>query len=148
MRLFQRIFFAAVLAGLAAGLVMSAVQQWKVAPLILAAEVFESAPHDHDHAAAAVDAAVPAVEEPEAWTPQDGPERIFYTVLADLLASIGFAFVLAGVALVSGLPITTRNGVIWGACGFNMVAQSAGVSVSASSAEKAIEMASVTENWR
>jgi predicted cobalt transporter CbtA len=40
MKLFQRIFFAAVLAGLAAGLAMSAVQQWRVAPLILAAEVY------------------------------------------------------------------------------------------------------------
>ena len=124
MKLFQRIFFAAVLAGLAAGLVMSAVQQWKVAPLILAAEVFETAPHDHDHAAATTDvgavaeSVAPAAEEPEAWAPQDGPERIFYTVLSDLLASIGFALVLAAVAVVSGLPITARNGVIWGLCGF------------------------------
>ena len=40
MKLFQRIFFAAVLAGLAAGFAMSAVQQWRVAPLILQAEVY------------------------------------------------------------------------------------------------------------
>ena len=43
MKLFQRIFFAAVLSGLAAGLAMSAVQQWRVAPLILEAEVYENA---------------------------------------------------------------------------------------------------------
>ena len=66
MKLFQRIFFAAVLAGLAAGLAMSALQQWKVAPLILAAETYENAapaveehthpegtaPHSHDVATA------------------------------------------------------------------------------------------------
>ena len=95
MNLFRRIFFAAVLAGLAAGIVMSGLQQWKVAPTILAAEVYENAEaaapaatHDHGAVAeaAAPTAAVPAHEHDEdAWAPQDGAERIFYTVLADIL---------------------------------------------------------------
>ncbi len=128
MKLFQRIFFAAVLSGLAAGLAMTAVQQWRVAPLILEAEVYENAgPAEHDHATAVTgaDAAAPvAVHEHEhehdedAWAPQDGPERIGYTVLADLLASIGFAFLLAAVSVLSGIEITARNGVIWGLGGF------------------------------
>jgi len=118
MKLFQRIFFAAVLAGLAAGFAMSAVQQWRVAPLILAAEVYEnaeeSAPAEHVH-----DAATPAHEHDEdAWAPQDGPERIFYTVLADLLASIGFALLLAAISVLANIEITARNGVIWGLAGF------------------------------
>jgi cobalt transporter subunit CbtA len=118
MKLFQRIFFAAVLAGLAAGLAMSAIQQWRVAPLILAAEVYENAeaeaPAAHEH-----DAATPAHEHDEtAWAPQDGVERIFYTVLADVLASIGFAMLLAAVSVLSGLEITAKNGVIWGLAGF------------------------------
>lgn len=128
MNLFRRIFFAAVLAGLAAGLAMSAVQQWKVAPLILAAEVYEGeeAPAAHDHgdaaAAPAAEAAAPAAHahehEEDAWAPQDGAERIFYTVLADLLAAIGFALVLAAISVLVGLPITAANGVIWGLGGF------------------------------
>jgi cobalt transporter subunit CbtA len=118
MKLFQRVFFAAVLAGLAAGLAMSAVQQWRVAPLILAAEVYEGAeaPAEHAH-----DAATPAhAHEPDedAWAPQDGPERIFYTVLADLLASIGFAMLLAAVSVLANIEITAKNGVIWGLAGF------------------------------
>lgn len=118
MKLFQRMFFAAVLAGLAAGLAMSAVQQWRVAPLILEAEVYEAAaatlPVGHAH-----DAATPAHEHDEAaWAPQDGPERIFYTVLADLLASIGFAMLLGAVAVLAGIEITAKNGVIWGLAGF------------------------------
>jgi cobalt transporter subunit CbtA len=127
MKLFQRIFFAAVLAGLAAGLAMSAVQQWRVAPLILAAEVYESAGHDaapahehdagtpaHDHAEAA-----PAHQHDEdAWAPQDGPERIFYTVLANVLGSIGFAMLLAAVSVLANIEINARNGVIWGLAGF------------------------------
>lgn len=118
MKLFQRIFFAAVLSGLAAGLAMSAVQQWRVAPLILEAEIYENAAPavaaEHAH-----DAAAPAHEHDEdAWAPQDGPERIFYTVLADLLASIGFALLLAAVSVLSGIEISARNGVIWGLGGF------------------------------
>ena len=129
MKLFQRIFFAAVLSGLAAGLAMSAVQQWRVAPLILAAEVYENAapaeeaPAEHSHDAGTPvhshEETAPAHEHDEnAWAPQDGAERIFYTVLANLLGAIGFAFVLAAVSVLSGIEITGRNGVIWGLGGF------------------------------
>jgi cobalt transporter subunit CbtA len=120
MKLFQRIFFAAVLAGLVAGVAMAAVQQWKVAPLILEAEVLENAAseaavveeHTHEAGAAA------HVHDARAWAPQDGAERIFYTVLADVLVSMGFALVLAAVSVIAGLEITARNGVIWGFAGF------------------------------
>lgn len=116
MKLFQRIFFAAVLAGLAAGLAMSAVQQWRVAPLILAAETYETAApaaaHTHDVATP------PHEHDEDAWAPQDGPERLFYTVLANVLGSIGFAMLLAAVSLLANLEVTARNGVIWGLSGF------------------------------
>jgi cobalt transporter subunit CbtA len=115
MKLFQRIFFAAVLAGLVAGIAMAALQQWKVAPLILEAEVYETAaPAEHSH-----EAGTPAHEhDEEAWAPQDGPERIFYTVLADILVSIGYALVLAAVAVLGGFEITARNGILFGLAGF------------------------------
>jgi cobalt transporter subunit CbtA len=129
MKLFQRIFFAAVLSGLAAGLAMSAVQQWRVAPLILEAELYENAApaetavaeHTHEEGTPAHthDEAAPAHEHDEdAWAPQDGAERIFYTVLANTLGAIGFAFLLAAVSVLSGIEITARNGVIWGLGGF------------------------------
>lgn len=128
MKLFQRIFFAAVLAGLAAGLAMSALQQWKVAPLILAAEVYETAEpaaaHEHaaattDVAGAAASVAAPAHEHDEtAWAPQDGFERTAYTVLADVLGSLGFALILVAVSVLFKLEITLANGVVWGLCGW------------------------------
>jgi cobalt transporter subunit CbtA len=124
MKLFQRIFFAAVLSGLAAGLAMSAVQQWRVAPLILEAEVYENAaPADHTHDAGTPahtheEAAAPHEHDEDAWAPQDGAERIFYTVLANVLGAIGFAFLLAAVSVLSGIEITRRNGVVWGLGGF------------------------------
>ncbi|MEQ1902479.1 MAG: CbtA family protein [Devosia sp.] len=114
MRLFQRIFFAALLSGLVAGIGMSALQHWRVAPLILEAEIYENATaHVHD-------AAVPTgpVHDEDAWAPQDGTERIFYTVLANLLAAIGFALLLAAISVLSGIEISAANGVIWGLAGF------------------------------
>lgn len=114
MKLFQRIVFAAVLAGLAAGLGMSALQQWKVVPLILVAEGYEAAPADHAH-----DAATPAhTHDTEAWAPADGLERTAYTVLANVLTSIGFALLLAAVSALAGIEITAGNGVLWGLGGF------------------------------
>lgn len=120
MKLFQRIFFAAVLAGLAAGIGYAALQQWKVAPLILAAEVYENAaPAEEAAAEHTHDAATPAHEHDEdAWAPQDGAERIFYTVLADILACIGYALLLAAISVLGGIEITARNGVLFGLAGF------------------------------
>ena len=117
MKLFQRIFFAAVLSGLVAGAAMAALQQWRVAPLILQAELYENASPDepaaHEH-----DAATPAHEHDDnAWAPADGAERIGFTVAADILAAFGFAFVLAAVSVLSGIDVTARNGVLWGLAG-------------------------------
>ncbi|WP_119273939.1 CbtA family protein [Taklimakanibacter deserti] len=122
-----RVILAALLAGIAAGLFYGAVQHVRLTPLILEAEKYENAGdgHTHDHAAAATTtteqapapAAEPAAEE-EAWAPQDGAERTFYTFLASIVAGAGFAAVLAGISLLSGVRITPRNGVLWGLAGF------------------------------
>ncbi|MHB1104639.1 MAG: CbtA family protein [Devosia sp.] len=117
MKLFQRLVFAAVLAGLAAGIGMSALQQWKLAPLILVAEAYEAAAPAHEHADAA-DEAGGHVHDAEAWAPADGLERNSYTVLANLLTSIGFALLLAALSVLSGIGITARNGALWGLGGF------------------------------
>lgn len=124
MHIFQRLFFAAVLAGLAASLAMSAVQQWRVVPLILEAETYEgAAPEAHSHDVATPEhsheaAADGHVHDAEAWAPADGVERTFYTVLANVLGGLGFALLLGAVSVLSGLPITARNGAIWGVGGF------------------------------
>jgi cobalt transporter subunit CbtA len=120
MQLFQRIFFAAVLAGLVAGAGMAGLQQWRVAPLILEAEVYENAaPAELVAGAHKHDATTPAHEHNEdAWAPTDGAERITFTVAADILAAFGFAFVLAAASVLSGIEVTARNGVVWGLAGF------------------------------
>jgi cobalt transporter subunit CbtA len=35
-----------------------------------------------------------------------------------MITGAGFALLLAGVSLLTGLPITPKNGLIWGICGF------------------------------
>jgi cobalt transporter subunit CbtA len=124
-----RVILAALLAGIAAGLFYGAVQHVRLTPLILEAEKYEKAGdgHSHDHAAAttttttAEQAPAPAAEpvaEEEAWAPQDGAERTLYTFLASIVAGAGFAAILAGVSLLSGVRITPRNGLLWGLAGF------------------------------
>ncbi|MGH6875596.1 MAG: CbtA family protein [Aestuariivirgaceae bacterium] len=110
--MFRRVFFAAILAGIAAGIIMSAVQHFRVTPYILAAETFEVAAHDHGTAQAQ---STPAAEP---WKPHEGLERTAYTVLANLVISIAFAMALLGASLLLDIPITPANGAFWGLCGF------------------------------
>ena len=103
-----RIVLAALIAGMAAGIIMAGMQQVRITPLILQAEVFEKATAvtemAHDHASE--------------WEPADGLQRTLLTTLASVIAGAGFATAMAGVSLLTGLAITPRNGLIWGICGF------------------------------
>jgi cobalt transporter subunit CbtA len=108
----RRVLFAAIFAGIAAGIIMSAVQHFRVTPYILAAETFEHATYNHGTAQAQ---SAPATEP---WKPDEGAERIAYSVLANLVISIAFALALLGASLLLDLPITPANGAFWGLCGF------------------------------
>ena len=119
-----RLVLAALIAGMAAGFIYGGVQHVQTTPLILAAEVYETAPA-HDHAAAATDPAAPAEaatpapeHEEEEWAPADGWPRTLSTTISSMITGAGFALLLAGVSLLTGLPITPKNGLIWGICGF------------------------------
>ena len=114
-----RLVLAALIAGMAAGFIYGGVQHVQTTPLILAAEVYETAPA-HDHAAVATDtAAMPAAEhQEEEWAPADGWQRTLSTTVSSMITGAGFALLLAGVSLLTGLPITPKNGLIWGICGF------------------------------
>ncbi|MFO0993007.1 MAG: CbtA family protein [Hyphomicrobiales bacterium] len=115
-----RVILAALLAGVAAGFIMGVIQHFKLTPLILEAEVFETAgPAGHSHeTTTAAEPAAPGAAEPEEWAPQDGWQRTLYTTAASMFAGAGFAAVLAGIALLTGVPLTARNGLLWGIAGF------------------------------
>jgi len=81
--LFRRIIFSAILIGFFSGVILSTSQIVAVTPILLAAEVYEVAdeamPADHQH------------HQAEEWSPQEGLERTGYTIMANVLAAIGFA---------------------------------------------------------
>lgn len=112
MQLFARLFYAALIAGMVAGLAMTAVQALRAWPLIHSAETYEraaaAAHHHHDGDAA----------EAAEWEPADGIERAAFTALANVLAGIGFALLLTGAYALRGLAVGWRRGLLWGAAGF------------------------------
>lgn len=119
MALFQRLFLSVLLAGLISGAAMAALHQWRTVPLILEAEIAESAgpsesvvAHTHEPGTAG------HTHDGDAWMPADGFERSAFTVAADVFAALGFAFLLSAVSVLSGIEVTARNGVIWGLAGF------------------------------
>jgi cobalt transporter subunit CbtA len=91
--------------------------------MILEAEKYEAPSSDHTRMAVqpeSVTAAANALAEAaeSEWAPASGLERTLYTTLTAVVAGAAFAAILAGISLISGVPITAQNGVIWGLCGF------------------------------
>jgi cobalt transporter subunit CbtA len=126
-----RIVLATLFAGMLAGLVLAGIQHVRLTPLILQGEVYETA--TDPVASAIADANKPCVEKmpgmkmcaadgKPAWEPAEGLQRTLFTTAASLLAGAGFAATLAGISLLTGIPITKQNGLIWGVCGFLAVA--------------------------
>ena len=107
--MFHRFLLAAVVAGAVAGFALTGAQALRALPLIHQAEVYETAAH------AALAAA--SAHEEAGWQPAEGPERFAFTLLANLLAGIGFALLLvAGYGFFG--PVGWRSGVLWGLGGF------------------------------
>ena len=133
----RKLFSSAILAGLLAGFLISAVYQFTTVPLILHAESYEDVkgqekaafghPEKSLHPAdnyIVVKASIIPVHgsekhsSEEAWAPQDGLERIFYTTVTAILTGIGFALLLISGMIMRGEKIDTRRGLLWGAGGF------------------------------
>jgi cobalt transporter subunit CbtA len=132
---FRAIVFSAVVAGVATGAVVTAIQQFGTVPLILKAEVYEKAADDRRAEAAAAPSGSATVghshgeavhaehaHDADAWEPRDGLERNAYTAGANVLTAIGFALVLASLFAVrrgsAGEAMSWREGLVWGLAGF------------------------------
>lgn len=108
----RRILSAALAAGLLAGVLVSVLQAVTTTPLILQAEVFETAaPASHDHTGH--DHAAPAAPEAE-----DVVTRTALTAAANLITGVGFALLVVGAFALSGRPVEAREGLLWGLGGF------------------------------
>jgi len=88
-------------------MIATAAHQLVTVPLILQAETTETATHDH----------LPSWH-PKSWQPAEGLERVFFTLLADTLAGIGYALLLVAGLAWRGGPLSWPRGVWWGLAGF------------------------------
>lgn len=114
----SRLLMTALVSGALAGVFVFASHMAKTMPLILLAEVYENTELAESHAHEPPKAAHKHAVEGDAWAPDDGLERSAYTLLADLLTSIGFAFTLVGAIALRGRSVDWRSGMVWGLCGF------------------------------
>jgi len=118
-----RILSVGLLAGLVAGLLIAALQQFTTTPLILAAETYEkpaatapattaAAPAPHSHAGGE------AHVHGEGWKPADGMPRFFFTAITTVVTAVGAAFVLIAAMIFAGVPIDERRALAWAIAGF------------------------------
>ncbi len=125
----RRVLVTGLSAGLLAGLFAAAIQFAWITPIILEAEIYESA----EAPTGAPDPAsrpgpsgasfvLPAAERLEgnkgAWAPEDGIERTLFTVLANVLTGVGFGLILVAAVTLSGRHVDPGRGVLWGLAGF------------------------------
>lgn len=124
-----RVLLAALLAGVLAGAFATAAQSIRVNPLILEAEKYEGqGDGGHSHATTNTEAGhsdgeghshgTAASEEAEAWAPEDGFERVFYTLVSNVLVGVAFSLILTAAILLCRQPISLQSGLVWGAAGF------------------------------
>lgn len=113
----KRIAQTAGFTGLLAALLLTLLQSFWVAPLILQAESFEKAPPAaevvHEHAAGAAAHS----HDAQAWEPEDGWQRVLSTTGGNLVVAVGFALMLAGLYTLRA-PTCTAQGLLWGLAGY------------------------------
>lgn len=110
MNVFNRIFLAALLAGGFAGLMLAGIQNFTVVPMVLEAETYEIASEVGHHAEG-------GHHNEEAWAPEDGGERTFYTAMNSVVVGIGFGLLLTACYTLRR-SVTLRSGIWWGFAGF------------------------------
>jgi len=120
---YLRIFLTvALLAGIGAGLAGWGVHMLGTTPLILQAEVYENAAEaTPEPTAPAVATEAEAAEhhhDAETWEPADGWQRNLFTLGADVVTGVGFAFLLTAAIVFFGKGADWRRGILWGLAGF------------------------------
>ena len=114
----KRIAQTAGFTGLLGALLLTLLQSFWVAPLILQAETYEkpaaSEVHEHEHDAGSM---AGHSHDDEAWEPEDGWQRVLSTTGGNLVVAVGFALMLAGLYTLRA-PTRTSQGLLWGLAGY------------------------------
>lgn len=112
---FKRIVAAAAAAGILAGLLLTVVQQIRVVPILLQAEVYEEAaanklPSGHAGSGSGHDH-----KDPHA---AGGLQRTMFSVAANVSLALGFALLLGASMFLSRGSLGWRSGLLWGLAGY------------------------------
>ena len=113
----KRIAQTAGFTGLLAALLLTLLQSFWVAPLILQAETYENAPAATEVAHVHTEGAAAHTHDAEAWEPEDGWQRVLSTTGGNLVVAVGFALMLAGLYTLRA-PTRTAQGLLWGLAGY------------------------------
>jgi cobalt transporter subunit CbtA len=120
----QRILTCALFAGLATGVLMTALHAALTVPLIQYAEIYEqranaetAATHSHDHGHAHGHEHASGHTHAESWTPE-GWQRIAFTFLSTIICTVGFALMLNAAAIAAYGDISLWTGLGVGLAGF------------------------------
>lgn len=127
-----RFLLVAIAAGLLSGVLMTGAQELKVTPLILHAEQYENGPAEDQHSAIQpapglrilADILSPVSEAHAHGDAAEeggilfGLDRFGGTLMANLVTGAGFGLLLFAASLITGVSISLKNGVLWGAAGW------------------------------
>jgi len=113
----KRIAQTAGFSGLLAALLLTLLQSFWVAPLILQAETYENAPAATEVAHQHAEGAAAHTHDAEAWEPENGWQRVLSTTGGNLVVAVGFALMLAGLYTLRA-PTRTAQGLLWGLAGY------------------------------
>ncbi|NBA97428.1 CbtA family protein [Pseudomonas sp. R5(2019)] len=113
----KRIARTACFGGLLAALFLTLLQSFWVAPLILQAETYENAAPANEVAHEHAEGTAAHSHDAQAWSPEDGWQRVLSTTGGNLVVAVGFALMLAALFTLRA-PGRTAEGLLWGLAGF------------------------------
>jgi len=110
----RRIVSAAVLAGAVSGLLLTAIQQFEIAPLVRMAEVQEEA---EIAASNSTNDPPPSGPARQAWSPATSTARLLTAIVSNIVLATGFALILTS-AISRKTSVGWRAGLLWGIAGY------------------------------
>lgn len=104
----RTMLIVALMAGTISGVLLTAIQQFQVTPLILEAETYESPDTAEAHV---------HPQDTHSSVSDENKRRLLFSVLANILTGIGFALIVAS-AITFSAQKGWRKGLLWGVAGF------------------------------
>jgi cobalt transporter subunit CbtA len=120
--IFSRIIYSAILVGVVAGVLLTSLQIASLNPIIFAAESYQLDAAESTAGSSDGHSGHSHEQDDDAWVPAHGLERTAYTLIANILASTGFAAMVLALmcqfCLARKGNISWSQGSLWGLAGF------------------------------